>query len=178
MTTRRQTARRPGVTALRRARRWTDVLLNLSTGSGTGDTQDLGTEFTSNELAGMTVVRTIMCYMMRPNNPGGVSGNQIMDIGIGLFEAEAFAADVLPDVQTSGDYPRGGWLYRCRHNVQGTTDANGTMSYAEVNKDIRAQRRVGGPDAILGLVIFNSVGEGTAFTVQTVGLVRTLWLMP
>ena len=159
-------------------RRWADKLLNFSTASGTEDNFDLTAEFTANETAGLTVVRMILCYTIRANNPGGESGNQLVDVGVGVFEAEAFAAGVLPDVDSEADYPRGGWLYRCRHNVQNELDATGTVVWQEVNKDIHSQRRLGGPDIALGFLFKNSANEGTAFTLRTVGIVRTLYLFP
>ena len=178
MTTQRGIARRPGATAPRRQRRWADKLFSLATASTTGDAIDLSGEFTANETAGLTVVRMILCYTIRPNNPGAASGNQLVDVGIGLFEAEAFAAGVLPDVQSEADYPRGGWLYRCRHNVQDDLSGVGTIQWPETNKDIRSQRRLGGPDVALGFLLFNGPGEGTAFSTHMVGIVRTLFLLP
>ena len=162
----------------RRARRWTDKLFDANMSVGTTMKVDLSVEFTANETAGLTLVRTIMCYTLRPNNPGAVSGHQTVDIGIGVFEAEAFAADVLPDVDSEADYPRGGWLYRCRHDVQDELTATGVVPRLEVNKDIRAQRRMGGPDIALGFLGENSNGEGTSFSCRLVGIVRTLWLLP
>ena len=178
MTTRTTTVRRPGATVPRRRRRWADKLFNLTVGAGAQVEIDLSTEFTANETAGLTVVRMIMCYTLRPSNPGAVSGNQHLDIGVGMFEAEAFAAGVLPDVDAEADYPRGGWLYRCRHNVQDELDATGVVTYYEHNKDIRSQRKLGGPDTALGIIFDSSTGEGTTFSIQVVGIVRSLFLLP
>ena len=178
MTTRGQTARRPGVAAPRRRRRWADRLLQVSVANNTTTTNDLTTEFADNDRAGLTVVRLIMCYSIRANNPGAVSGTQILDIAIGLFEKEAFGATVLPDVQTEADYPRGGWLYRCRHVVQDEPTADGVITAPEIFKDVRSQRKIGGPDAVLGLIAHNQSHEGNTFTVKLVGIIRGLYLLP
>ena len=178
MSTQQRTARRPGPTVPRRMRRWADKLMNLNVNSSASSTFDLTNEFTANETAGLTVVRMILCYSLRAATPGAVSGQQVVDIGVGLFEAEAFAAGVLPDVQSEADYPRGGWLYRCRHLAVDETLANGPMPMLEVNKDIRSQRRLGGPDVALGVLVRNDPLEGTTFSIRVVGIIRTLYLLP
>ena len=178
MTTLRTTARRPGAAAPRRSRRWADKLFNLSINSGATGNGDLSAEFTANETAGLTVVRMILCYTVMANPPGGASGVQAVDIGVGIFEAEAFAADVLPDVNSEADYPRGGWLFRCRHAVVDELTATGVVAHQEVNRDVRSQRRLGGPDVSLAVLVENTPLEGTAFTVRMVGVIRTLYLLP
>ena len=164
--------------APRRRRRWADTLLNDTCVSGSNDRLDLTEEFSPNEKAGLTLVRMILCYTIRPSNPTTVSGNQLVDLGIGVAETEAFAADILPDTNAEADYPRGGWLYRCRHNVQDEPTAQGVITWPEHTRDIRAQRRIGGPDATLFYYLYNTVGEGTSFTVITVGIIRCLFLLP
>ena len=47
-------------------------------------------------------------------------GVMAIDVGIGVVSTEAFTAGVVPDPQTSSDYPTLGWLYRTRDPLSTT----------------------------------------------------------
>ena len=158
----------------RRVRSWRDTLINTVVSNATQDVSDLMSGLVETESEGVTVVRTLMCYSMYPASPGAVNGVQMVDVGIGVADREAFSASVLPDPNVAGDEPYANWLYRCCHAVMDSVDAF-DHSPIEVSKDIRAQRKVGRGN--LYISVHNTLAQGSSFQIRFTGIIRTLILL-
>ena len=152
---------------------WSDTLIDDAVGSGAQDHNTLIGSFTAQETQGWTLTRMILelgLYKQAPSSDGW----QIIDIGIGLAEQDAFAAGVIPDPNVSNDEPARGWLYRTRCVVP--ADATEVLMPVMCRGDFRAQRKIDGAE--LYIVLNNTPGGGTAFTVEYTGIVRALYLLP
>ena len=161
-------------TRTRRATVWQDTLVGVDMATGTQALISLAGDLLPTDTAGMTLVRTIMCYTMIASAPHAVSGWQSIDLGIGAASQEAFAAGIVPDPNTRDDQPQRGWVYRCRHEVLDELSGSAlSIAPVIVNKDIRSMRKI--ENGELYLVINNSPVEGTTFNVRTRGIIRCLF---
>ena len=159
----------------KRATRWVDTLLNLSVGNGVQFNVSLTPDLSPGEMSGITLTRTILCYTIAPSTPTSASGQQVVDIGLGMAQDEALAAGVLPDIQSNIDHPMRGWWYRCRHLISDETTV-GPIQYRETYHDLKAMRKFGqGEDAFLQ--VFSTSRQGTAYNVAVVGIIRSLYLL-
>ena len=127
-------------------------------------------------MRGCTLIRILINLNLRASTPGAVSGQQLAWFGIGLYSEEAFAAAVLPDAQTSSEFPVGGWLWREAILVVDETLANGPMPLQVVSRDLRAMRKL--DRGALILTFHNQAVEGTTFNVRCNGMVRCLYKLP
>ena len=107
-----------------RKTKWEDTLLDVIISNGGQSVVALDTGIGTEAAVGMTLVRMILCYDVAPSVPGSVNGQQSLDLGIGLFNIEAAAANVVPDPNQDADYPSAGWIYRCRHRVIDSVDSS------------------------------------------------------
>ena len=119
----------------------------------------------------LTVVRTIVSLDIFSTTVAGVWGVQEIALGIGVISREAFAAGVFPDPVEANDKPTRGWLWRTHQAV--SQNGSGGQVLVHIEGDFRGARKL---DAgVLILIINNTPLQGTAFTVFTRGLVRTLF---
>ena len=86
-------------------------------------------------------------------------------MGIGMMSSEAIVGGTFPDPEVAVDIPQTGWLWRWQGLATESPNEVRFLDY-----DIRTMRKVmyGSPV----LVISNDPQVGTAFTVETVGLIR------
>ena len=159
---------------------WIDTLMDLVVVSGGQEVLTLSSQLSALQTRGRTIVRMIMCYSLCPNNFGVVDGIMRVDVGVGMFDQEAFAVESLPDPDTRDDQPGNGWMYRCQHLVLDRDDIAGQSLYqtriVEVNRDLRAMRKVDGREP--GIIFDSNIFQGVGFTVQISGIVRLLMLEP
>ena len=155
----------------RRRRQWQDHLIDESTASATQDSSVL-LDGDTDDTKGMTLVRTIIRLDVMAATLAGDSTDQMaVSLGIGMMSSEAIGSQEFPDPDTAGDIPLSGWLWRSRGIVLELPQ----QTLWRIDLDIRSQRKVmyGSPV----LVIDNNLKAGTAFTVATVGIIRTLYLL-
>jgi len=155
-----------------RATRWVDTLLAAQVATGGKFENSLATNLTGIDTTGWTLARLIFCYDLSPIIPGVASGAQIVHVGIGVASAEAVAGDTFADPETDGDFPTGGWIYRCSHRV---LDDTTPMHFHSYYRDLRAMRRL--QRGQLFITITNSANTGTAFSMQLTGISRALYLL-
>ena len=164
----------------RRSRAWADQLYsNLLTDGGELTITDLLTGLDAVETK--TVVRLILAMTISIPALSENEGAQIIDVGVGVVSADAFAAGstALPNPQTESDVPTQGWLYRTRGIVSQALPTGGTPTAMwretmTVNVDIRSGRKV--DRGILYMRVLNSPQEGTAQSVRLTGISRCLVL--
>ena len=174
---RRSVNGRAGGGASRRKTEWIDTLVDEQTPTAGQDQESLLADYISNELAGWTLTRTLIHLWLMPQTPAATFGIQHIDMGIGLVTQEAFAAGVLPEADTETDRPVLDWVWRERVMIaEGGIAGAILQAPVEVKADIRSRRKIG--DGELFLVVDNTSKSGTAFGVQTSGLIRCLFLLP
>ena len=160
---RRGTKRRTG---------WLDTLVAFSTSSGSQSNVSLLGPMSTVDTIGKTLTRILLhlyFYKQAPLN----DGHQVVDVGIGMAAQEAFTGNILPDPDTALDEPERGWVWRDRIIVP--QDASNVNNPMEVRADIRSQRKLDNGE--LYFIMDNNPGDGTAFTVETTGLIRALCLL-
>ncbi len=166
---RRRSARR-GTRPRRRRGFWVDTLISQDVGDGTTDTKDLLLTPSQFDKYGLTVDRTIVRLKLRPNAVFVTIGLQALDLGIGVFEQDSFAANALPDLNFADDQPGRGWLWRDRYMVEDHSTAGAVEVSTNVYMDLRGKRRI--DDMELALLMTNNTAQGTAFSVLVEGLIR------
>ena len=123
-----------------------------------------------------TVTRIVGSITILPDNFTSTDdGANVIDVGIGVVSKEAFDAAVVPDPQTTTDYPTLGWLWKARlvayrQNGSGTVEEFG---YPRIDLDVRSQRKV--DKGVLFITAFNA-SLFTGWTCIMVGNVRSLCL--
>ena len=113
---------------------------------------------------------------LEPSPLFGAVGQQAVDFGIGVVEQDALAAGALPDLNFPDDSPIRGWVFRKRIMLQDHTTVGVVPSMHRFELDLKSKRLIG--DSELVLIIDNNSARGTAFSVETEGLIRCLYLMP
>ena len=157
-----------------RRTRWIDALVGFQVATGGQGTQTLFPGISPDELRNGTIVRTIGLVDMYTVTVGGAQGVQGLDMGMGVISQEAIGAGVYPDPNDADDYPVRGWLYR--HRCAVAQSSNDPTPLTHCVWDVRSQRKL---DTGAYYLIANSTPlNGTTFTVELFGLVRTLVLMP
>ncbi len=99
-----------------------------------------------------------------------------MDIGIGVSDTEAFAAGTLPDPVIPSDQPARGWVWRDAIPIIDSIDSYDHPP-VEVKGDIRSKRSMS-VQTELYLILDAGGLLGTAFTIETSGLIRCLFALP
>ena len=152
---------------------WIDNLLNTSVAAAGDGNDSLFTGTPPINTRGVTITRIVLDLALMSITTAGAFGVQAIDIGIGMTSQEAFNAGVFPDPR-SDERPVGGWMFRTRCVV--AQNGVGTNILYECHRDIRSGRKVSDGEAF---IVFNSANIlGTTFTVQVVGVVRCLVLLP
>jgi len=154
---------------------WEDTFINEDTPSGADDLQTLVGGLSEDERRGMTVVRTLIDLWLTPTISSGVVGSMTMNLGIGVCNAQAFAAGSasLPSPSINSERPPRGWIWRAGIAIM--DDATTVPTHSRVTADVRSKRKV---DAgVLYIHMDAILRTGTPFNVKTTGLIRTLYLM-
>ena len=166
---------------MRRRRAWADTrfsFTSISTGGELSPT-DLLAGLADTETK--TVSRILVDLEVGLGALSEVEGTQVIDLGIGVCSAEAFAVGItaIPDPQSVGDYPQAGWVYVATKWVQQALPTGGTPTAmwrrsAVFQADLRGQRKV--DRGVLFLRVANTNAEVTAQNVRLCGRIRALCL--
>jgi len=153
---------------------WVDTNVNLAASSGS---QSAGLSlmggFTAAEIFGWTVTRLIFDLGLHSTTVGGAWGVHAADLGIGIVSAESFAAGIFPDPVQSTEKPIRGWLYKVRCAV---SQNSGGQVIFPCRGDLRSGRKI--DTGVMFLIINNTPFFGTTFTLQALGTIRALVLLP
>ena len=166
------------MTTRRRQTLWVDTLHEFGIGSGTAVNVSLMGPLIPAESRnyGMTLIRTIICHDYHYTVHDSGEGHQVLDIGIAVAEQDAFSALALPDVGAAlAEYPTRGWIYRCRHSLQGFAADQPAVDVRSVYRDIRAMRKL--DNGLVYLQAQNAPGSGAASSVNVMGITRCLYLL-
>ena len=160
----------------RRTTMWADTIDEITMASGiSGSKLNLLGNLDADAKRGVTVTRIIMCYSIFPTIIANESGDQVVDVGIGVSSKEAFDAGALSEPESEQEHPVRGWLYRCRH-VAGNRADLGYNGRIDVQRDIRAQRKIDTGE--LFLVTSNTALSGTATSMRMAFIFRVLLKLP
>jgi len=161
---------------------WIDTHLAQITAAATRDSDMLaGSEEPGDTVnRGLTVTRIIINPLsMLSTTVAGAWGAQALHIGIGVSSISAFdvaASAGLPDPSVEGEAPDSGWLWKAEVIVA-QNGANGyNVVAARQAVDVRSQRKL--QQGVLFITMSNLTLFGTAFSVATHGIVRTLVKLP
>ncbi len=156
---------------------WIDTLYSQDIGSGATFVQSLMTGQTVSEtrLVQMTLMRTIVRLDLAPVVMDSGEGSQLVDIGIGVDTQESVASGAVPLPNVAGNFPVRGWVFRARYRVWATAADRAVVVWREIDKDLRARRKLDNGESYVAVV--NTGSEGTATTIRMTGLIRQLWLI-
>ena len=163
---------------MRRKTAWDDQLFNQDVATGSRVLLLLVEDVADPEKRGCTLVRMIFGINLLASNPGAVSGQQKVSMGVMVVSDDAFLAGsaAMPDPTVDAEFPVGGWLFRAQYIVQDETLASGIIAPLRIEKDIRSQRKL--DRASLVFRAENDSMEGSTFSVRMVGLIRCLYKLP
>ena len=159
------------MTSQRRKREWQDFFIDEVTADGEIDQEQLTNQGLL-EVKGYTLVRMIIRLdVIADAIVEASTDSMVMSLGIGTVFGDLAETSASLNVGAEKDVPVSGWLWRTRL-IMGEQ----WQSMVRINEDIRAQRKImyGQPR----ILISSSLNSGVAFTVETVGLVRCLYLLP
>ena len=156
---------------------WIDTLIGLQAASNGSDLISLMTGTSSGEsrFNQMTLLRTIVGIDIARSVHDSGEGSEVVSVAIGIGSQEAFAANTLPDPQTSTDFPTKGWIWRARYRSWGFGVNQPEIFVRRVDLDLRSMRKLENGEAYF--TVFNTPQEGTAGQIDVTGLVRQLWLV-
>jgi len=160
-----------------RSRSWADLrLAGESLVAGTDILKDILSDAPTSDT--LTIVRLVVdleAHYIITNTI--TDSDSVVDVGIGVVSAEAFAAGVgaIPDPALSTGYPARGWLYIATKYVgQALTTSTGMFNTnAQFQADLRASRKVDKGKVIIRIANAN-INVGGAM--QVTGRVRALCL--
>ena len=155
-----------------RAKFWQDLLVAEVISSSGSSNVSLTQQLDEVQTRGMTVIRTIVDLHVAPAPPGGVTGTQQVSMAIGIVAQEAFAAGVLPDANSGSDRPARGWLWRTHCMVIDMPE--GIPEIVHCGGDFRGKRKLDNGELFINMS--NNGFQATAFSVNVIGIVRTLLL--
>ena len=158
----------------KRATTWLDTFLDTSLADAGQFTTGLMFSFDQDEAVGMTLTRLLLCLQLSALVGNTIDSQQIIDIGIGTASAEAFAAVVLPDPNQATEFPEKGWIYRCRHLVNG--DAANQLLPVRIELDLKSQRKI--DTGVVWLSMQSITNGGTVVATIITGSVRLLMKLP
>ena len=159
----------------RRQSYWDNSFVNVGVATG-GVQVEIDLSGTLGAVSeGFTAVRTIFELGLISNDATPTAGIQFVDLGIGNVSKAAFGigGTSLPQLSDPNDIPVGDWMWRTRCLV---SSAGTVLRPIRCQGDMRGGRKLAG--GTLFLAITNNFIVGTSFTVQVVGIVRTLILRP
>ena len=159
------------MTTPRRRRQWIDNLMDVDLASGQQTSVSL-VDVPVPDTKGMTLVRVILGFNVRPSTPVlNSTDTQVFSAGIGLSSADAASASAFADPDNESDQPLGGWMWRW----QGLIHENPVVP-TRIELDLRSQRKLMYGD--VRIIMDNNADQGAAFTIIVVGLIRSLYLLP
>jgi len=155
-----------------RRRRWIDTHIDENTATGQPDSEVL---ITSDEpsVKGLTLVRIIVALEVTPATYVLDSLDaQLAVMGIGIMSEETIGNGDFPEPSVADDQPVTGWMWK----TCGLVQENAGIPSLHVSVDLRSQRKLmyGRPVWIVN----NIAAQGAAFTINTVGIIRSLYLLP
>ena len=153
---------------------WQDRIISTTVVSGGVLNNDMLIDISRDEGRGATIGRLIADITIFSTTVAGAWGLQIVDIGFGMIERDALAASAVPDPNVSSDQPSRGWMFRTR--CVAFQNGVGTVIGVKCMFDIRSQRRIDA--STLGMLVVNTAGLGTNFTIGMEGIVRVLVILP
>jgi len=149
---------------------WGDSILTESTPTGTQDSAILTDKFADDDFKGWTLARMIVDLTVLPAALGvdSIDVSQ-MFMGIAMVSQEAAAGGIFPDPHANSNDPLTGWLWKGHVAVA----ENAAVGPVRVFADIGTQRKLmyGNPYLIMN----NVYAIGSAFTMLTRGIVRSLY---
>jgi len=159
----------------RRHSRWLEThfdeaLTNLNT-SETSLMVDLGDE----DIAGLTIIRTLIDLTVGRNVVGSTFGAQEVFIGMGVVQLDAFIAGSVPDVQTEGDRPVLPWMLRASQTIHQGAENTIPLRF---EYDLRGARKLATGGALAFLALRSELVVGTSFVARINGWVRMLVKLP
>ena len=161
--------------ANRRRTSWLDTGFSSFLGGGSAQyIFSLDGNLSINDLAGMTVTRTLVRISLSYSATTPVDSVQAISYGIGIADREAYAASILPDPGTAADAPARGWLLK--DMVSYVQDDTILVPAMNMWYDIRAQRKL--DEGRLYMIFQNDDVSGVSDSIQVRGLVRLLCLLP
>ena len=111
-----------------------------------------------------TVVRLILNLVVHFDTVDEAENAGLCHLGVGVTSFEAFTAGVVPDPETSTDYPIHGWLFLGSELLQQSLPGAGGIQtrYASFQKDLRASRKVdrGVLYAMFNMINIDGVPQG------------------
>jgi len=159
------------MTTQRRRRVWVDSFIDQAGSAASGFDEvvllDAGNDA---ENKGRTLIRNIIDLYITPTTSVANSTDVLeINLGIGMVSESTLAGSVRAGLE--GDNPVSGWLWRTR---TGISEDVGKPTHIQV--DIRAQRKLlyGEPRLFIGYVAHS----GPDFAVTTLGIIRSLYLLP
>ncbi len=158
---------------------WSDTLVDNQASSGGAQVNtSLFNQFSIAEsrLVSLTLLRTIIGLDIAHLIHDSGEGSQTVELGIGVVSQDAFAAGggALPSPVVQNDFPTRGWVWRARFRTYGFAADQPAVYNNRVDLDIRARRKLENGVSILSVV--NTPDQGTAGTINVIGLIRQLWL--
>ncbi len=157
---------------------WFDSLLSEAVAPGTQDLRQLGTgaqAVTERRLQRYTLTRTIIGLEIHPTVRDSGEGDQLVDIGIGLFSLEANTAAEVANPAVESEFPIQGWLWRARYRVYASAVDDQNIYPVRIDLDIRAQRKL--ENGRMGLVTSNMNNQGTSTAISVTGIIRMLYIV-
>ena len=163
----------------RRHLAWHDKLISFILTDTAQSQADLLPNLALEDREGCTVTRVIYDIWYHISHSVITPVGQIVDVGIGIFDAEASAGGVVPDPDTEIEQPAIGWLYRGRAFVNNLDSvAGGRYFPGHLAGDIRAMRKLGPRVELMMITDNNTDGQASGATMRAVGIVRTLCMLP
>ena len=157
---------------------WGDSLLSETVaGGGTVDVAFLGLPTLSalqRRIERFTLTRTIIGIDIMANVRDSGEGDQVVDLGIGVFDNNMAVAN-FPNPAVEEEFPPLGWLWRARYRVYASAVDDQNVVRVRVDMNIKAQRKLqnGRP----ALVTTNTDVQGVATVILVTGLIRMLYLV-
>ena len=177
MTTRARRGRPARGRAPKRKAVWIDTFVSGAAANGAQIDFNLLTALGANDIPGLTLTRTIVDLSCGAATGGGANGRMRVDVGIGVIQAEAQAANVFADPQTALDFPLRGWVLRKHWIVTDSVDSF-DRDFQRMELDLKSRRALHTADSELFLIANNAFESGTGFTIDLQGWIRCLFLMP
>jgi len=119
---------------------------------------------------GATLIRTLLDITLAPSSPGGVEGEQRVDMGIGIFTQQQITtgSSAIADISVETARPILPWLWRTRGYLTDTVEGRGHLW--RIQADVRSMRKLNmGTCALVGEP---NVHTGVTFTPTVVGICR------
>ena len=158
----------------RRRTHWTDTLFAVTVANTGQQITSLMSSHDPDERVGMVLERTIISLAVTTLAANTTLGMQAVDVGIGVFSQEAFAAGAVPDPGIVTDRPSLDWVWRDRIMIQGFAAAPFAFPIERM-LDLHAKRKIG--DGELAIVIDNTNVDQSGFSIRLHGLIRTLFTL-